>query len=467
MNIEPDNILLNTDSYKASHWLQYPPGTENVFSYVESRGGKYDRTLFFGLQILLKSVLTKPITEPDIVEAAQFWAAHGEPFNEEGWRYILKQHGGYLPVRIRAVPEGMVIPVSNVLMTIEATDEKCYWLPSYLETMLLRACWYGTTVATNSWHIRKMILKFLEETGDPAGIDFKLHDFGARGVSSFESAGIGGAAHLATGAMGTDTVTGALFAMKYYHQQDMVAFSIPAAEHSTITSWGQENEARAYLNMIRKYSKPGAAFAVVSDSYDIYHASKNIWGEELKAELLDSGGMLIIRPDSGHPATVVMKVLRILEDKFGATENAKRYKVLNHVRLIQGDGVNASSIREILNWMKGADYSADNIAFGMGGGMLQQLDRDTQKFAMKCSAIKINGMWHDVWKDPVDDPGKKSKRGRISLFTDPLVGIATAREDLIYAGKHREDLMRVVFENGRSIGESTFAEIRARANQAL
>lgn len=461
MNIEPDNILLNTDSYKASHWLQYPPGTENVFSYVESRGGKYDQTLFFGLQILLKSVLNKPITEPDIVEAAQFWRAHGEPFNEEGWMYILKEHGGRLPVHIRAVPEGMVIPVSNVLMTITATDEKCFWLPSYLETMLLRACWYGTTVATNSWHIRKLIRSFLEETGDLAGLDFKLHDFGARGVSSFESAGIGGAAHLATGAMGSDTVTGALFAMRYYNQQEMAAFSIPAAEHSTITSWGKENETAAYRNMLRQYGKPNAMFAVVSDSYDIYNACKNIWGEELKAEVIESGSTLIIRPDSGHPASVVLKVLRILEDKFGCVENAKGYKVLNHVRVIQGDGVNAGSIKEILNWMKGAGYSADNVAFGMGGGMLQQMDRDTQKFAMKCSAIKIDGVWHDVWKDPVDDPGKKSKRGRITLFRDGDQFIT----DAYYS--RDGDVMINVFENGRVLEQSTFAEVRARANIAL
>lgn len=458
-----NNLLLNVDSYKASHWLQYPPGTENVYSYVESRGGKYDRTLFFGLQILLKSVLSKPITESDINEAITFWAAHGEPFNVEGWRYILTEHDGRLPVRIRAVPEGTVVPVSLPLMTIEATDEKCFWLPSYLETMLLRACWYGTTVATNSWHIRKMIYQFLEKTGDPAGLDFKLHDFGARGVSSFESAGIGGAAHLATGAMGSDTVTGALFAMRYYDQSGMVAYSIPAAEHSTITSWGKDREADAYRNMIKQYSKPGSIFAVVSDSYDIYNACKNIWGTQLKAEVINAGGTLVIRPDSGHPASVVLQVLRILDDCFGSTQNFKGYKVLNHVRVIQGDGINAASIKEILSWMQGSGFSADNVAFGMGGGMLQQLDRDTQKFAMKCSAIKINGAWKDVWKDPVDDPSKKSKRGRISLFK-------CNGEYVSLEHKHSEqysDVMRTVFVDGSLINESTFAQVRQRAQEDL
>ena len=145
-----DNLVLNTDSYKASHWLQYPPGTTGVFSYVESRGGRYDRTVFFGLQAILKSQLGAPVTHAMVDEAAELLAAHGEPFNEAGWRRIVDVHGGRLPVRIRAVPEGTVVPTHQALMTIENTDPECFWLPSYLETLLLRV-WYPVTVATTSW----------------------------------------------------------------------------------------------------------------------------------------------------------------------------------------------------------------------------------------------------------------------------------------------------------------------------
>ena len=192
-----DNLILNTDSYKASHWLQYPPGTEATFFYVESRGGRYDRTLFFGLQAILKEYLARPLTAADIEEARDFFAAHGEPFNEAGWRHILEAHGGRLPLRIRAVPEGSVVPTHQALATIESTDPQAFWLPSYIETLLLRL-WYPVTVATLSWHLRRLIHGFLAQTcDDPDGqIAFKLHDFGARGVSSAESAGLGGAAHL-------------------------------------------------------------------------------------------------------------------------------------------------------------------------------------------------------------------------------------------------------------------------------
>ena len=151
-----DNLLLNTDSYKASHWLQYPPGTDATFFYVESRGGLHDRTVFFGLQAILKDALARPVTHADIDDAAAVFAAHGEPFNEAGWRDIVDRLGGHLPVRIRAVPEGSVVPTHQALMTIESTDPAAFWVPSYLETLLLRV-WYPVTVATISWHARQTI----------------------------------------------------------------------------------------------------------------------------------------------------------------------------------------------------------------------------------------------------------------------------------------------------------------------
>ena len=185
------NIILNADSYKYSQFNQYPDGTEYVYSYIESRGGKFDTTVFFGLQAFIKEYLTTPITIEMIDEAQAIIEAHGEPFNREGWIYILMEHDGRLPVQINAVPEGTVVPTKNILASIINTDPKCYWLTSFLETALLRAIWYPTTVATNSREIKKVILDALERTGTPDDIGFKLHDFGARGVSSLESAGIG------------------------------------------------------------------------------------------------------------------------------------------------------------------------------------------------------------------------------------------------------------------------------------
>ena len=237
MNVH-NNLILNTDSYKCSQFVQYRPGTESIFSYVEFRGSDhFKETLNVGFSIFLQEVLSKPITQADIDEAEEIITAHGEPFNREGWQYILDTYNGYLPLRIKAAPEGLVIPLSNALVTVENTDPKCYWLTSFMETVILPAVWYPATVASTSYEIRKVCTDFLNRTSDdPAGdIGFMLNDFGFRGVSSTESAGIGGLAHLAV-FKGTDNIAGILAARKYYSEK-MAGFSIPAMEHSTVTSW--------------------------------------------------------------------------------------------------------------------------------------------------------------------------------------------------------------------------------------
>lgn len=468
-----NNLLLNTDSYKASHWLQYQPHTDATFFYVESRGGTYDRTLFFGLQAILKEYLATPITHADVDEARDLYAAHGEPFNEAGWRDIVDRLGGHLPIRIRAVPEGSVVPTHQALMTIESTDAGAFWVPSYLETLLLRI-WYPITVATTSWHAKQTIRQFLERTSDdPEGqLPFKLHDFGSRGVSSVESAAIGGAAHLVN-FLGTDTVSALPFARRYYHEV-MAGYSIPAAEHSTITSWGREREVDAYRNMLRQFAKPGAIVAVVSDSYDIFHAISEHWGKTLRQEVIDSGATVVIRPDSGDPVAVVHQCLELLDEAFGHTVNGKGYKVLKHVRVIQGDGINPTSIRAILERITSAGYATDNVAFGMGGALLQRLDRDTQKFALKCSAARVQGEWIDVYKDPVTDKGKQSKRGRMTLLRHREYGnyrtvmVPAEAPSLAQAEKPAgfDDALETVWENGQLLRDWTLAEIRERANAA-
>ncbi|MFG1490753.1 nicotinamide phosphoribosyltransferase domain-containing protein, partial [Oceanospirillum sp. HFRX-1_2] len=202
------NFILNTDSYKTSHYLQYPQGAEVVSSYIESRGGDYAETLFFGLQAYIKETLSQPITAADIDEAEAVLTAHGLPFNRSGWQYILDTYQGYLPIDIQAVAEGSVVPTGNVLVQVKNTDANCAWLTSYIETSLLRAIWYPTTVATVSKACKNIIARYLDETADNSdGLAFKLHDFGARGASSEESAALGGAAHLIN-FMGTDTLSG-------------------------------------------------------------------------------------------------------------------------------------------------------------------------------------------------------------------------------------------------------------------
>jgi nicotinamide phosphoribosyltransferase len=458
LTMNNSNILLDIDSYKSSHFLQYPPGTTGMFSYLESRGGEFQETVFFGLQYILKEYLSKPITMEMVDEAAVFLHAHGVPFNADGWRRVVTAHGGKLPIRIRAVPEGTVVPTHNALMTVESTDPECFWVVSWLETQLMRI-WYPITVATLSRKAKEIIKWFLDDTSDnvAAELPWKLHDFGSRGVSSAESAGIGGAAHLVN-FRGSDTINGILLANKYYGC-DMAGFSIPAAEHSSITSWGRDHEVDAYRNMLKQFAKPGAVLAVVSDSYDIYNAVENIWGGVLKQEVIDSGATVVIRPDSGDPVTVVMGVLERLADKFGTTVNSKGYHVLNHVRVIQGDGVDYFRIQAILGAMREHKWAASNLAFGMGGALLQKVNRDTLKFAFKCSSISLSsGEQRDVFKQPVTDAGKVSKAGRLDYTRSGKTVIIPPGLDV-----HPDSALVEVFRDGKILSESSFDMIRMRA----
>lgn len=464
-----DNILLNTDSYKASHAFQYPPNTTRVFSYIESRGGRFDRTVFFGLQGFLKQYLSKPVTAEQVDEAAEFWAAHGEPFYREGWDYIVREHAGILPVIIRAVPEGTVVPTHNVLVTVENTDPKCFWLTSFLETAILRSVWYPTTVATVSWHVRQSIFTALVKSSEAPlpQINWKCQDFGARGCSSMETAAIGGAAHLVNFS-GSDTVSGILYARRFYGAP-MAGFSIPAAEHSTITAWGRDGETAAYANMLEQFAKPGALVAVVSDSYDLMHAVREIWGGELRERIVNSGATLVVRPDSGDPLTVPVDVVEALGERFGFTTNSLGYRVLpDCVRVIQGDGINVDSLPQILDNLLERGWSADNMAFGMGGGLLQQVNRDTQKFAMKASACEVDGVWRDVFKDPLTDPGKRSKRGKVTLWTsgDEFETAVSQPKRWTDRGITWTEALDTVWRNGELLVDQTFDEIRARANPA-
>ncbi len=459
IHLSDHNIILDTDSYKASHYLQYPPNTTKLFSYLESRGGRWPATKFFGLQYLLKRYLSTRITEAMVEEAAGLFAAHGEPFPLEGWRHVARDLGGRLPLEIRAVPEGTLVPNHNALMTVTGTDPQVPWLVGWFETMLVRV-WYPTTVATQSHFLREIIRAALEETADDpaAELPFKLHDFGSRGVSSRESAGLGGLAHLIN-FLGSDTLEALRLARNYYGA-DVAGYSIPAAEHSTVTSWGKTGEVDAYRNMVRTFGKPGATYAVVSDSYDLKHAINQFWGTELRDEVMASGATLVVRPDSGDPPAMVRLAVRALAAKFGTTVNGKGYQVLRGVRVIQGDGIDEESLREILAAVTGDGFSASNVGFGMGGALLQQVNRDTQKFAYKTSAAEVDGHFRAVYKDPVTDPGKRSKDGVLDLARQG--NRLVTRQYHEFVDSYPDSAMRTVFRNGDLLIEDTLEDVRVR-----
>lgn len=458
------NLIIATDSYKASQFLQYPKDTAVISSYVEARGGKYRESVFFGLQAFIREYLMDPITMEDIAFAEEIITAHGEPFNREGWEYIVRQHDGKLPLRIQALPEGTVTPTGTAQVQVMNTDPKCFWLTSYIETALLRAIWYPSTVATVSREMKKVIAKALHETSDIPVADqlyFKLHDFGQRGATSQEAAMLGGMGHLIN-FMGTDTME-ALVGARHYYGATMAGFSIPASEHSTITSWGKDNEIDAFENMIEQFGGEGKIYACVSDSYDIYDAVENKW-PSLNDKIQKKGGTLVVRPDSGDPLTVPIEVVGKLMDNFGYTVNSKGFKVLpGHVRAIQGDGIDGESLPQIVQNMMAAGYSLDNLAFGMGGGLLQKVDRDTLKYAMKASARQdTSGKWHDVFKDPIHG-GKKSKAGRLGVIHEPRGLWRTMPERFaLERGAHNNQLQDV-FVNGELVRIEKWEDIKARA----
>src|SRR6267142_1193227 len=413
------NPILNTDSYKLTHWWQYPPDTRHIYSYVESRGGMFDETMLAMLQYILKSNFAGQVFTLDDVEEARriahaHFGGHPKSFNYEGFKSLYAKHGGRLPLRIRAIKEGTVVKTHNALITIENTDPEFYWLTNWAETVLLQV-WYPVTVATLSRAIKQAIGEAMVLTGAPSLLPYKLHDFGFRGVSSRESAAIGGAAHLFN-FLGTDNLA-AIELLQQYYAADMPGVSIPASEDSTMTAWGKDHEVDAFENVLNNV--PKGIVACVSDSYDIYNAVRTLWGGKLHDKVMQRKGTLVIRPDSGDAVAVLEEIFNIAAEKFGYEVNRKGWKVIApQVRFIQGDGVNYHTIQNMIFQLTRKGWSMDNWSFGMGGALLQQINRDTLRFALKCSAIDINGQWHDVYKQPVTDPGKDSRAGRFLLLKE-------------------------------------------------
>ncbi|MFT4126003.1 MAG: nicotinate phosphoribosyltransferase [Gordonia sp. (in: high G+C Gram-positive bacteria)] len=457
-----DNLILNTDTYKHSHWNLYPPGTEYVSSYIESRGGPFPAHLFVGLQAFLKKHLLRPITIDDIDEAEIVTRQHEIPFNRDGWLGIVNEHGGFLPVEIEAVPEGTVLPNRNVLVQVVNTDPRYHWATSFFETALLRAVWYPTSVATTSWIAKQLIREALEKTSDhPEILRDVLQDYGARGVSSQESAALGGLAHLINFRQ-TNTISGSLAATRYYNAL-RPAISQPNSEHTTVTAWGRNNEAAAHANLIEQYK--GWPFVVaVSDSYDLDNAVRQIFGSELKQQVIDSGSTILVRPDSGDPATVISDTIEGLIDAFGAETNSKGYKVLpDHVRAAQGDGLTIESLKQIYRELDRRGLAADNIYLGMGGGLLQYINRDSLAFAQKASAARINGEWVDVYKEPKTDTGKRSKRGRLALVYRDGEYRTVRREE----AAEGENLLRPVYRDGKLLVNHNFEDLIARGERSV
>jgi nicotinamide phosphoribosyltransferase len=476
-NIFKQNFAVGTDSYKVQHHKVYPEDVEVIHSYFEARkGADYPETVFFGLQFLLKTLEGEVLTMEDVDEAyikmKHHFYGNDKAFNYEGFKRLVEKHEGKLPVRIRAVPEGTIVPINNVLFTIENTDEEFPWLTNFLETVLTHV-WHPMTVATKSYHVKKLIKKYLNKTTDNHELlPFLLHDFGYRGVAGNEAAGRGGAGHLVN-FLGTDTMVAMDYVEEFYNAPyEGLGYSVFATEHSVMTALGEDGEIDVVQKVLEE--NPIGIASVVCDSYD----DKRHVGwvcNELKEQILERFNnspegvptKYVIRPDSvpeGETAEgIVLWIYQQLENAYGVTINNKGYKVLHPaVGVIWGDGIDFDGIEKILQTLADNDYSTEGMVFGQGGGLLQKVNRDTKRCAFKCSAQKRNGKWYDIQKKP-RDVSKASKAGRLALYrTMPDEYITTTVE--ILEKNEATDLLETVFENGKITKEYTFEEVRKNAN---
>lgn len=467
-----ENLILRTDSYKISHHAMMRPDTEYAYAYVEARGSDhgYDNVLWYGIQGILKRHFSTPITKEFIDEARCIIEHHmGEGFfYEEGWNKILTELNGQLPLRVLSIPEGTIVPLSIPLMAVTNTIAGYGWLVGYFEPLFLHV-WYPTTVATISYSIRTVVEDAYKKTvcDERQNSLFKLHDFGFRGVSSCESAGIGGSAHLVAGWRGTDTIQGMVELIDNYAANPAdIAYSIRATEHSIMCAWSDaetRNDYEALQMVISTLEKHKGLIAAVGDTYSITRFAEWVSTDPIKSRIINSGGTLVVRPDSGDPVKTPVEVLKILMDGFGYTTNNLGYKVLPAcIRVIQGDGINENTIREIYDLMFSLNMSAENIVFGMGGALLQHCDRDWLKFAMKTSAIFVDDQWVDLFKDPETDSTKQSKKGRVMAFKDLDGKWFSDRIELMDINHNIIPQMRPIWENGKFLIETSFNDVRVK-----
>lgn len=456
-------IVTRSDAYKiGGHFNMYQDGTTLVHSYFGPRiGARFNKTVFFSLQYILKEKFVgKVVTQKMIDKAEALCEQHlGKGnFNKKGWQYILDVHDGILPLSIKAVPEGSVVDIDNVLFTVENTDPNCFWLTNYVESILSHV-WYGSTVATLAANIKSMIFEYLVTTADDpeATINFALHDFGYRSASSDESADIAAGAHLLS-FRGTDTTTGIEFLMDYYGA-DVCGWSVIATEHSVMSSRGREGEFDVLQDVLNKYRT--GILSVVIDTYSWRNFIK-VSGTTFKYQILNRDGKFVFRPDSGPPVETTLEILEMLGEYFGYTYNKQGYKILNpKIGVLWGDGINKDGVEDILKAIRAAGWCCSNLIFGMGGHLNHSdVKRDTQRCAFKSSYQIANGVGINTYKDPLDS-SKKSKKGRLALVKrgEKYVTLEEVK------GVIEDDLLVEVFRDGEMLVEYTLDDIKANLNK--
>lgn len=466
------NTILLTDAYKLTHWKQMPVGMTRLFSYGEPRvGGKYPFISFFGMRMIVEDYFLSQVTTQMIDEAeeASFYAFGTKTyFNRPVWEKVRNLE--YLPIRIKAVPEGTKLPIDNVAFTLESTEPWFATTLNALESALMHV-WYTSTISTRAMYIKEALkLHFKESSEHPdIAIEFAVNDFGFRGTTGDQAAERGGAAFL-THFMGSDNMA-AMRALKYHYDAEPGRLkSVWATEHSVATSYGLELEnEKEYLIAQINRSAPDSIISVVIDSKDSDNFIKEVVGNShIKEMIRKRPGRVVLRPDSGDPLRNILKYLDMLGGIFGYHINKTKtgYKTVNdNVGLIQGDGMDENTIPELYKEVIKAGWSADNFVTGSGGGLLQiDANRDTSRWAIKASYGEKDGKGFNIQKDPKTDPTKKSKTGLLKLHPhfNTLSTISSAEHsDPAFRGYL--DALEPVLENGKFYKEN-FNNILKRVN---
>lgn len=488
MNFDP---MAMTDFYKIGHIKQYPEGTQEVYSNMTARSNKHATSftddefiINFGLQYVIKEFLinqwNKNFFQVDREVIHERYVRRIE--NTLGPQYASAAHVvslwdlGYLPIRIKALPEGAKVPIGVPLFTIKNTLREFFWLTNFLETALSSFLWKPITSATTAYQYRRLFEHFADMTGGSKEfIDFQGHDFSFRGMSNVLDAAVSGAAHL-TSFKGTDTIPAIDFVENYYFGnvlEAMIGVSVPATEHSVMCMGGEYDEFETFKRLITE-TYPAGIVSIVSDTWDFWKVLTD-YLPRLKEIIMARDGKVVIRPDSGDPVEIICGdpmapknspeykgAIECLWDVFGGTVSDKNFKTLDsHIGLIYGDSITPGRAKTILEILASKGFASDNVVLGIGSYTYQHQTRDTHGFAIKSTSGVVNGERREIFKDPKTDDGlKKSAKGllRVERSAEGYYYL----QDQVNVGQEKGGALKVVFENGVQFRTQTFEQIRDR-----
>lgn len=485
------NPLLKTDSYKLSHLIMYPEGTEKVYSNYTSRGSRIEginHTVHFGLQAYLKR-LTEDFevffnTPKD--EVLEDYRRNTEGFVAPGFNidHVSALHDlGYLPLRFYGLPEGVLVPLRVPSVTFENTHPDFFWLTNYIESDLSASIWHPATSATQTWAMRRIVDADAKRSSTQEGAtDFQLHDFSYRGQTNWQAAAASGSGHLLS-SLGSDAVTTVPWVNHYYPGDNgLVAASVPATEHSVMSSNilldasldPAEGELRAIRRLLKLF--PEGILSIVCDTFDFWRVLMEIL-PQLKDEILARNGKLVIRPDSGDPVQIICGTVpstgllptgtpeqkgavEVLWDLFGGAVNEKGFKELDpHIGLIYGDSINRDRLKEINQRLMSKGFASTNWVAGLGSFTFQYVTRDTFGSAVKATQVVVNGEPIDIFKNPKTDNGlKRSATGRLAVL--PQADGSLYLQEKATPEQEEYSILQPVWEDGKFLTEFSFAQVR-------